>query len=82
MRQGYGVDKKDSNELSLFDYFGKNSVLRFNHDQIEEVLQSDRLKFLKKLFENSESFREEMCNCTDFKIEDYLISFKSMMNDV
>jgi hypothetical protein len=33
MRLGFGMDKKDSNELSLFnDYFGKNSVLRFTHD--------------------------------------------------
>lgn len=82
LRLGYGLDKKDSNELSLFDYFGKNSVLRFNHEQIEEVLQSEKIKFLKKLFENSEYFREELCNCSDFKIEDYLITFKAMMNDV
>jgi len=32
MRQGMGLDKKDSNELSLFDYFGRNSVLRLSHD--------------------------------------------------
>lgn len=33
------MDKKDSNELSLFnDYLGKNSVLRFTHEQIEEVV--------------------------------------------
>lgn len=33
MRHGYGLDKKDSNELSLFnDYLGKNSVLKFTHE--------------------------------------------------
>ena len=82
MRPGYGVDKKDTNDLSLFDYFGKNSVLRFTHDQIEEVLESEKITFLGKLFENSENFREEICNCSDFKIEDYLITFKSMINDI
>eukprot|EP00347_Sterkiella_histriomuscorum_P012659 403367722 len=82
MRTGFGLDKKDSNELSLFDYFGKNSVLRFTHEQIEEILQSERIQFLRKLLENSDSFREEMCDCSDFKIEDYMITFKSMMNDI
>jgi hypothetical protein len=33
MRSGFGLDKKDSNELSLFsDYLGKNSVLKFSHE--------------------------------------------------
>ena len=33
MRTGYGMDKKDSNELSLFnDFLAKSSVLRFSHD--------------------------------------------------
>lgn len=34
------------------------------------------------MLENSDNFREEMCECTDFKIEDYLMTFKSMMNDI
>ena len=50
MRSGY-LDKKDSNELSLFDHYGKNSVLRFSHDQIEEVLKSEKLINLKKIME-------------------------------
>ncbi len=83
MRSGYGLDKKDSNELSLFnDYFGKNSVLRFTHDQIEEVVSSEKIKQLKKLLDSSELFREEMCNCSDFKIEDYLLTLKAMLNDI
>ena len=78
---GY-LDKKDSNELSLFDYFGKSSVLRFSHDQIEEVLQSDKLNYLRRLLESSESFREEIITCTDLKMEDYVLTFKAMFNDI
>lgn len=49
MRSGYGMDKKDSTELSLFsDHFGKSSVLRFTHSQIEEVIGSEKIKSLKK----------------------------------
>jgi len=82
MISGYG-DKKDSNELSLFnDYFGKNSVLRFTHEQIEEVIQSEKIKFLKKLIDSSEQFREEMTQCSDFKIEEYLLTLKAMLNDI
>ena len=61
-----GIDKKDSNELSLFDYFGRNSVLRLNHDQIEEVLSSEKLKQLQKLVDSAEGFREEIAECSDF----------------
>lgn len=83
MRLGYGLDKKDSNELSLYnDYLGKNSILKFTHEQIEEVLQSEKIKHLKKMFESADAFREEMNTCSDFKIEDYLLSFKAMLNDV
>lgn len=82
MRQGFGIDKKDSNELSLFDYFGKNSVLRFTHDQIEEVLSQEKLNYLRKILDTAEGFREEIGDCTDFRIEDYIITFKSMMNDI
>lgn len=56
MRTGY-LDKKDANDVSLFDYFGKTSVLRFNHDQVEEVLSTDKVKFIKRLLENSDFFR-------------------------
>ena len=31
MRTGY-VDKKDNNDLSLFDFYGKRSVVRFTHE--------------------------------------------------
>lgn len=83
MRLGYGLDKKDSNELSLFnDFLGKSSVLRFTHDQIEEVVSSDKIKALKKLLDSSELFREEMNTCSDFKIEDYLLTLKAMLNDI
>lgn len=83
MRTGYGMDKKDSNELSLFnDFLAKSSVLRFTHDQIEDIIQSDKLKTLRRLVDSSELFREEICNCSDFKIEDYLLTFKAMFNDI
>lgn len=45
-------------------------------------MHSERIRFLRKLVENSDGFREEMCECSDFKIEDYLMTFKSMINDV
>ena len=83
MRSGYGLDKKDSNELSLFnDFLGKDSVLKFTHEQIEEVLSSDKIKHMKKLLDNAETLREEISTCSDFKIEDYLLQFKAMLNDV
>jgi hypothetical protein len=83
MRNGYGLDMKDSNELSLFsDFLGKNSVLKFTHEQIDEVLKSDKMRNLKLLLENSDNLREEIANCSDFKIEDYLLQFKAMLNDV
>ena len=43
---------------------------------------NDKIKFLKKLLDSSEGFREEIMNCNDFKIEDYLLTFKAMINDI
>ena len=37
---------------------------------------------MKRLLDSSELFREEICNCSDFKIEDYLLTFKAMLNDI
>lgn len=48
MRSGFGLDKKDSIELSLFnDILGKNSVLKFSHEQIDEVIQSEKINNLR-----------------------------------
>lgn len=82
MRKGY-LDKKDSNDLSLFDSFAKISVLRFSHEQIEEVLTQDKLVYLKSLVElQSEQFRDHITKASDFKLEEYLMTFKAMMNDI
>lgn len=77
------MDKKDSSELSLFnDILGKNSVLKFSHEQIDEVIESDKINHIRNVLENIDIFRNEVSNCSDYRLEEYIVSFKAMLNDV
>ena len=55
-------------------------MLDFSQEEIEGLMKGERMIKLMKLLDSDE-FLEELDDCTDFELEEYLTTMKSLFND-
>ena len=81
-RSGYNNDMKDCENFTMFtDNVNETSPMTYTEKQVREVVENKRLKFLSKLTQFSEQFREEILECSDYKLEEYNVTIRSLIND-